>query len=72
MRHDRRNEAGEMNGVMLKGVDVRLLSLKLLWMINQQELSKVARDNDVDARIWLLPRSIPEPGRRGSISHLSV
>jgi hypothetical protein len=54
MRHDRRNEAGEMNGVMPKGVDVRLLSLKLLWMINQQELSKVARDNDVDARIWLL------------------
>jgi hypothetical protein len=36
MRHGRKNEAGEMNGVMLKGVDVRLLGLKLLSVIIAQ------------------------------------
>jgi hypothetical protein len=51
MRHDRRNEAGELNGVMLKGVDVRLVGLKLLWMICVQDFSEVARDDDGDAGI---------------------
>jgi hypothetical protein len=51
MRHDRGNEAGEMNGVMLKGVDVRLLGLKLLWVICQNELFEIARDDDGDAGI---------------------
>jgi hypothetical protein len=54
MRQDGRNEAGEMNGVMLKGVDLRLLCLKLLWMICQNGLFDVARDDDGDAWIRLL------------------
>jgi hypothetical protein len=36
MRHGRRNEAGEMNGVMPKGVDVRLFGLKLPSVISAQ------------------------------------
>jgi hypothetical protein len=54
MRQDRRNEAAEMNGVMLKGVDVRLLGLKLLRVICQNELFEAARDDDGDAWIRLL------------------
>jgi hypothetical protein len=40
-----------MNGVMLRGVDVRLPGLKLLRVICQNELSEAARDNDGDAGI---------------------
>jgi hypothetical protein len=53
MRHDRKNEAAEMNAVMLKGVDVWLLGLKFLWVICRNELSQVAKDDDGDAGIWM-------------------